>query len=290
MTKRAPWWVTHAGAIDQVVAWAGLVSVLIGLVVLIALIARVSVQGFSQLDIDFMTSFPSRNADKAGIYSAWVGSLWIIITSAVMTVPIGVMAGIYLEEYARAGYITRILEINISNLAGVPSIIYGILGLGLFVRYLEWDRSVLAGAATLALLVLPIVILTTREALRAVPATVRESSYALGATKWQTTWHQVLPAAAPGVFTGIILAISRAIGETAPLIMIGALTYVAFLPENIFAPFTVLPIQIFNWVSRPQEAFLLNAAAGVVVLLILTLLLNAIAIGLRYKYQRRVRW
>lgn len=291
MTKiKTPWWVTYARPIDKVVAVIGLISVLIGLVVLVALVARVSVQGISRLDFDFLTSFPSRNADRAGIYSAWVGSIWVIVTSAVLTVPIGVMSGIYLEEYARKGWVTKLLEINISNLAGVPSIIYGLLGLGLFVRFFGWDRSVLAGASTLALLVLPIVILATREALRAVPPSVRESSYALGATKWQTTWHQTLPAAAPGVFTGIILALSRAIGETAPLIMIGALTYVAFLPEGIFDPFTVLPIQIFNWVSRPQQDFLLNAAAGVVVLLILTLLLNGLAIWLRQKYQQRIRW
>jgi phosphate transport system permease protein len=207
--------------------------------------------------------------------------------TALLAMPVGVAAAIYLEEYGGRTRLSRIIEINISNLAAVPSIIYGLLGLGLFVRTLALGRSVLAGSATLALLVLPVVILATREALRAVPPSLREGSYALGATKWQTIWHQVLPVAAPGILTGLILAMSRAIGETAPLITIGALTYVPFLPDGIGSPFTVLPIQIFNWVSRPQVEFQSNAAAGILVLLGLLLSMNATAIWLRDRYQRR---
>jgi phosphate transport system permease protein len=199
-----------------------------------------------------------------------------------------VAAAIHLEEYAARGRVSRLIEINIANLAGVPSIIYGLLGLGLFVRWLGMGRSVLAGSATLALLVLPVIILATREALRAVPPSLREGSYALGATKWQTIWHQVLPAAFPSILTGLILAISRAIGETAPLITIGALTYVPFAPNSIWSPFTVLPIQIFNWVSRPQVAFQANAAAGILVLLALLLTMNAAAIWLRDRYQKKL--
>jgi phosphate transport system permease protein len=210
----------------------------------------------------------------------------VIAVTAALAVPLGVAAAVHLEEYGGRGRISRLIEINIANLAGVPSIIYGLLGLGLFVRMMGMGRSVLAGACTLALLVLPVVILATREALRAVPKSLREASYALGATKWQTTWHQVLPAAFPGILTGLILALSRAIGETAPLITIGALTYVPFAPSDIWSPFTVLPIQIFNWVSRPQAAFATNAAAGIIVLLALLLLMNAAAIVLRDRFQR----
>ena len=202
--------------------------------------------------------------------------------------PLGVGAAIHLEEYGGRGRLSRIIEINIANLAGVPSIIYGLLGLGLFVRVMGMGPSVLAGACTLALLALPVIIISTREALRAVPKSLREGSYALGATKWQTIWYQVLPAAFPGILTGLILALSRAIGETAPLITIGALTYVPFLPSDIWSPFTVLPIQIFNWVSRPQAAFAENAAAGIIVLLVLLLVMNAVAIVLRDRFQRRL--
>ena len=201
--------------------------------------------------------------------------------------PIGIGAAIYLEEYGKRGRMARLIEINIANLAGVPSIIYGLLGLGLFVRTLGLGRSLIAGAATLALLVLPVVILSTREALRTVPNSLREGSYALGATKWQTIWTQVLPMAMPGILTGLILALSRAIGETAPLITIGAITYVPFLPDGLSSPFTVLPIQIFNWVSRPQAEFLRNAAAAILVLLVLLLTMNAVAIWLRDRYQKQ---
>jgi phosphate transport system permease protein len=204
-----------------------------------------------------------------------------------MALPLGVAAAIYLEEYGTRSRLSRLIEINIANLAAVPSIIYGLLGLGLFVRSLGLGRSLIAGAATLALLVLPVVILSTREALRAVPMSLREGSYALGATRWQTIWHQVLPVALPGILTGLILALSRAIGETAPLITIGALTYVPFVPDSLSSPFTVMPIQIFNWVSRPQVAFVHNAAAGILVLLALLLTMNAAAIWLRDRYQKQ---
>ena len=224
--------------------------------------------------------------EEAGILAALAGSAFVIALTAAIAIPLGVSAAIYLEEYGGRGRVARLIEINIANLAGVPSIIYGLLGLGLFVRIMGMGRSVLAGASTLALLALPVVILATREALRAVPGTLREASYALGATKWQTIWHQVVPAAMPGILTGLILALSRSIGETAPLITIGALTYVPFAPNGIWSPFTVLPIQIFNWVSRPQAAFAENAAAGIVVLLGLLLIMNAAAIVLRDRFQR----
>jgi phosphate transport system permease protein len=211
----------------------------------------------------------------------------VIVLTGVMAVPVGVAAAVYLEEYGAQGRLGRIIEINIANLAGVPSIVYGLLGLGLFVRALSLGRSVVAGAATLALLVLPVVILATREALRAVPKSLREGSYALGATQWQTTQLQVLPAALPGILTGVILALSRAIGETAPLIMVGAVAYVRFVPDSLSSPFTVLPIQIFNWVSRPQAGFAENAAAAIIVLLVMLVLMNGAAILIRDRYQRR---
>ncbi|MDQ3169131.1 MAG: phosphate ABC transporter permease PstA, partial [Acidobacteriota bacterium] len=241
---------------------------LLALAALAALLYDVLHDGAPRLSWAFLTGFPSRFAENAGIWHALVGSVYVIGLTAALTVPTGIGAAIYLEEYSSGGRLSRIIEINISNLAGVPSIIYGLLGLGLFVRWMNLGSSVLAGSMTLALLVLPVVILSTREALRAVPKSLREGSYALGGTKWQTIWHQVLPSAVPGILTGLILAMSRAIGETAPLITLGALTYVAFTPESIWSPFTVLPIQIFNWVSRPQAAFAENAAAGIVVLLV----------------------
>lgn len=254
---------------------------------LAALIADVWADGAQRLSWDFMTGFPSRRAADAGIWHALTGSVFVILVTAAMAVPVGIAAAIYLEEYSRRNALSRLIELNITNLAAVPSIIYGLLGLGLFVRALGMGRSVLAGASTLALLVLPVVILSTREALRAVPKSIREGSYALGATKWQTIWYQVLPVGMPGILTGIILALSRAIGETAPLIAIGALTYVSFAPDGIWSPFTVLPIQIFNWVSRPQVEFRTNAAAGILVLLALLMAMNAAAIWLRDRYQKR---
>jgi phosphate transport system permease protein len=266
---------------------AGLGVMTIALLALALLLVEVGRDGLGRLSWDFLTSYPSRRAEQAGILPALVGSFYIIALTAAIAVPLGVSSAIYLEEYGKGGRLSRLVEINIANLAGVPSIIYGLLGLGLFVRALAFERSVLAGGATLALLVLPVVILSTREALRAVPKSLREGSYALGATQWQTIWFQVLPVALPGVLTGLILALSRAIGETAPLITIGALTYVPFVPDSLWSPFTVLPIQTFNWVSRPQAAFATNAAAAIIVLLVLLLSMNAAAIWLRDRFQQR---
>jgi phosphate transport system permease protein len=267
----------------------GLLSTLIGLLALGALLYDVVGDGAGRLSWQFLSSHTSRRASEAGIYAALFGSMVVIALTAAIAVPVGVSAAIYLEEYGGRGRLARLIEINISNLAGVPSIIYGLLGLGLFVRTMGLGRSVLAGGATLALLALPVVILSTREALRAVPPSLREGAYALGATKWQTVRHQVLPAAFPGILTGLILALSRAIGETAPLVTIGALTYVPFAPDSIWSPFTVLPIQIFAWVSRPQAAFAENAAAGILVLLGLLLVMNGTAIALRDRLQRHLR-
>lgn len=270
---------------DRLLHMTGLTATLVALLVLAVLLIDVFADGFGRLSWQFLTSFPSRRAASAGIFPALMGSLWVIALTAVLAVPIGVGAAVYLQEYSTQGRLARVLEINIANLAGVPSIVYGLLGLGLFVRTLGFGRSVLAGAATLALLVLPVVILGTREALRAVPHEVREGAYALGATRWQTIWTLVLPMAFPSTLTGVILALSRAIGETAPLITIGALTYVPFAPDGIMSPFTVLPIQIFNWVSRPQADFRVNAAAGIVVLLCVLVTMNGVAAWLRDRYQ-----
>ncbi len=285
VTPRVRRLVRHAG--DRLLNLFGLLVTLLALASLAALLIDVMRDGFGRLSWEFLTSYPSRRAAAAGILPALAGSIFVIGLTALLAIPFGVAAAIHLEEYGGRGRLSHAIEINIANLAGVPSIIYGLLGLGLFVRMLHMGRSVLAGACILALLVLPVVILATREALRAVPKSLREASYALGATKWQTIWHQVLPAAAPGILTGLILALSRAIGETAPLITIGALTYVPFVPTDVWSPFTVLPIQIFNWVSRPQAAFAENAAAGIVVLLALLLVMNATAIVLRDRLRAR---
>jgi phosphate transport system permease protein len=274
-------------AADRLLQVLGILALILALVTLGVLILDVFLDGWGRLSWAFLTSYPSRRAGDAGILPALVGSIYVIGLTALIAIPLGVAAAIHLEEYGHQSRMSRLIEINIANLAGVPSVIYGLLGLGLFVRTMGMGRSVLAGAATLALLVLPVVILSTREALRAVPKSLREASYALGATKWQTIWHQVLPSALPGVLTGLILSLSRAIGETAPLITIGALTYVPFVPDSIWSPFTVLPIQIFNWVSRPQAAFATNAAAGIIVLLMLLLAMNALAVFLRDRYQKR---
>lgn len=260
---------------------------LVALASLATLIWDIVSDGAGTLSWSFITSFSSRRASQAGIWHALTGSIFVVVVTAVLAVPVGVSAAIYLEEYGGRSRLARIIELNITNLAAVPSIIYGLLGLGLFVRMMGMGRSVLAGASTLALLVLPVVILSTREALRSVPKSLREGSYALGATKWQTIWHQVLPVAAPGILTGLILALSRAIGETAPLITVGAVTFITFAPDSIWSPFTVLPIQIFNWVSRPQVEFHDNAAAGILVLVALLLSMNAAAVWLRDRYQKR---
>ena len=275
-------------ALDVLFQALALLVLCLALGALAALIWDVWRDGASRLSYDFLTGFPSRRASQAGIWHALTGSILVIVVTAVLAVPVGIATAIYLEEYGGRSRMARLIEINITNLAAVPSIIYGLLGLGLFVRALGLGRSVLAGAATLALLVLPVVILSTREALRAVPGSLREGSYALGATRWQTIWYQVLPVAMPGILTGLILALSRAIGETAPLITIGAVTFVTFAPDSLSSPFTVLPIQIFNWVSRPQVEFQTNAAAGIIVLLILLLTMNAIAITVRDRYRKKV--
>ena len=265
-----------------------LVVLLAALLALGTLIWDIVSDGAGRLSWQFLTSFSSRRAENAGIFHALTGSIFVILVTAALAVPIGIAAAIYLEEYARRNFLARAIEINITNLAAVPSIIYGLLGLGLFVRAMEMGRSVMAGASTLALLVLPVIILSTREALRAVPGSIREGSYALGATKWQTIWYQVLPVAMPGILTGVILALSRAIGETAPLITIGAVTYISFAPDSVWSAFTVLPIQIYSWVSRPQVEFQANAAAGILVLMTLLLSMNAVAIWLRERYQKKV--
>jgi phosphate transport system permease protein len=275
--------------IDRLFELVALFVLLLALAALGVLVFDIISDGAARLNWQFLTSLASRRAATAGIYHALAGSVFVIAVTGLLALPVGVASAIYLEEYGTRSRIARLIEINISNLAAVPSIIYGLLGLGLFVRAMAMERSVLAGAATLALLALPVVILSTREALRTVPGTIREGSYALGATKWQTIWHQVLPMAMPGIMTGLILSLSRAIGETAPLITIGALTYVPFAPDSIWSAFTVLPIQIFNWVSRPQADFQENAAAGIIVLMALLLLMNATAIILRDRFQRRVR-
>jgi phosphate transport system permease protein len=267
-----------------------LIAICIALITLAILLVDIGRRGLPTLSWDFLTSFPSRFPQQAGIKAALVGSLWLIGLTALIALPTGVAAGVWLEEIARRGTLSRIIEVNIGNLAGVPSVIYGLLGLGLFVRALDLGRSVLSGSLTMALLVLPIVIINTREAIRAVPSSQREAAYALGATRSQVIWKVVLPTALPGIFTGVILALSRAIGETAPLITIGALTFIAFLPDDPFDPFTVLPIQIFNWVSRPQPGFHAIAASAIIVLLVVLLSMNAFAIYLRDRARRSVQW
>ncbi|HHX81508.1 MAG TPA: phosphate ABC transporter permease PstA [Pseudomonadaceae bacterium] len=256
---------------------------------LVVLLFQVFMTGIGWLDWQFLSSFPSRFPERAGIKSALVGTTWLIVLVAMISIPVGVSTALYLEEFARKGRIAKIIEVNIANLAGVPSIVYGILGLAIFVRYFALERSLLSGALTMSLLILPTIIIASREAIMAVPQSIRAAAYSLGATKWQTTWHHVLPASFPGIMTGIILSLSRAIGETAPLIMIGALTFVAFLPTGPMDSFTALPIQIYNWVSRPQPEFHELAAAGIIVLLAVLLLMNATAIYIRNKTERRLK-
>ncbi|MBI1956463.1 MAG: phosphate ABC transporter permease PstA [Acidobacteria bacterium] len=267
-----------------------LAATLAGVVLLALLLVEILREGMGWLDWQFLTSFPSRFPEQAGIKAALWGTMWLIGLTALFSIPIGLGAAIYLEEYARRDWLSTLIEINIANLAGTPSIVYGILGLAMFVRWLALGRSVLAGALTMSLLILPITIIASREALRAVPNSVRLAAFALGATRWQTIWSHVLPAALPGILTGIILALSRAMGETAPLIMIGALTYVAFTPEGPLDAFTALPIQIFNWSSRPQKEFYSLAAAGIIALLVVLLTMNAAAILIRYRWQKNLRW
>lgn len=275
--------------VERAFIWTARITILAALIILCALLGDTIVDGWSRLTWGFFTSFPSRKAAQAGVLAAWTGSLFLIVVTVAVALPVGVGAALYLEEYGKKGRLRDLMELCIANLAGVPSVIYGLLGLQIFVRVFRFDRSILAGALTLALLVLPIVIMAAREALRTVPKGYREGALALGATKWQMIRTQVLPVALPGIMTGCILAFSRALGETAPLVALGALTYVAAVPDSLFAPFTALPIQAFNWLSRPQSEFHTNAAAAITVLLVVMVALNGVAIVIRSKYQRRQR-
>ncbi|MDH5762461.1 MAG: phosphate ABC transporter permease PstA [Nitrospinota bacterium] len=254
--------------------------------ILFILLFHVVREGIQWLDLQFLDNFPSRKPERAGIKSALVGSVWLIGLTALISIPLSIASAIYLEEYAPRNKWMRILEINLANLAAMPSILYGLLGLAIFVRYFDLDRSLWSGALTLSLLVLPVIVIAAKGAIRSVPNSIREGAYALGARRWQVVFFQVLPGALPGIMTGVILALSRAMGETAPLIMVGALSYIAFLPEGPSDPFTALPVQIFNWAARPQEDFHGLAAGGIIVLLILLLTLNAGAVFIRHKLQR----
>jgi phosphate transport system permease protein len=253
------------------------------------LLVRVSLDGFGWLDWQFLNSFSSRIPDRAGIKAALVGTLWMIVMVAIIAIPVGVSAAVYLEEFAKRDRLSRLIEVNIANLAGVPSIVYGILGLAIFVRFFALERSLISGALTMSLLILPVIIIASREAVRMVPMSIRYAALSLGATRWQTTWAHVLPSAFPGIMTGVILALSRAIGETAPLILIGAMSFVAFLPQGPMDSFTALPIQIYDWASRPQAEFQELAAAGIIVLLVVLLLMNATAIYIRNKTEKRLK-
>ena len=276
--------------IDKAFQFVGIAFMSIALLILAVFLYNIVSEGITRIDWDFITSLPSRKAERAGILTAWTGTAWILGLTAIIAIPIGIAAGIYLEEYGKKNRLANMIEVNIANLAGVPSIIYGLLGLEIFVRMMQMGSSILAGAFTLALLILPVIIVATREALKAVPKTLREASFGLGASKWQTIWYQVLPASAGGILTGIILALSRAIGETAPLIVIGALAYVPFVPQTPMDEFTVLPMQIFNWISRPQHEFQVNGAAAIIMLLVITFVMNGIAVYLRNKWQSRINW
>ncbi|MBH1475973.1 phosphate ABC transporter permease PstA [Stenotrophomonas maltophilia] len=280
----------------------GLLVLFLTLTILMALVADFVVDGAARLTPDFFTNFPSRRPESAGILSAWIGTCLVMLVTGVLAVPVGVAAGVYLEEYAPKHWVTDFIEVNVTNLAGVPSIIFGLLALGLFVQMFGLGQTILVAGMTLALLILPIIIVATRESLRAIPQDIREAAFGLGADQWQTVSIFLLPAARPGILTGAIVGMSRAIGETAPIITIGALTFIAFLPpspiqasatfisfEWLSSPFTVMPIQMFNWVSRPQAGFHVNAAAAGLVLLGMTLLMNGFAIWLRYRLRRRLR-
>jgi phosphate transport system permease protein len=274
-------------AVSSIFAALCLGITMLALALLAWLLYGIFKEGWSGLSKEFINAFPSRFAKQAGIKAALFGSMWVLGITMAVAVPIGVGAAIFLQEYSERNAFARFAQVNIANLAGVPSIVYGILGLALFVRFFKFERSVLSGGLTLALLVLPIVIIAAQEALRSVPSSLRDGSLALGATRWQTIQRQVLPVALPGILTGVILALSRAIGETAPLIMMGALTYVAFVPQKLTDGFTTLPIQIFNWTSRPQPEFQQIAASGIIVLLGVLLFMNATAVFLRYKFTRK---
>jgi phosphate transport system permease protein len=287
---------------DMIFAFTGMGILVVSLGLLFALVADLAVTGAQRIDWDFLTSFPSRRAGSSGILSAWVGTVLVMIVTTVLAVPLGVAAGLYLEEYAPKNWLTDIIEINVTNLAGVPSIIYGLLALGFFVNGLGLGRNIGVAGMVLALLILPVIIVATRESVRAIPGGIREASYALGANRWQTMRMYIIPTARPGILTGTIVGLSRAIGETAPVITIGALTFIAFLPpapvqpefpfinfDWLAAPFTLMPIQMFNWISRPQPAFHVNAAAVGLILLLMTLLMNGVAIWIRYRIRRTMK-
>jgi phosphate transport system permease protein len=281
----------------------GFLALATGVLTFVVLFASMMYEGVARLSPDFFANFPSRRAGEAGILSAWVGTCLVMLVTALVAVPLGVASGLYLEEYADKHWINDLIEINISNLAGVPSIVYGLLALGLFVYTFGFGQSILSAGLTLALLILPIVIVSTREAIRTIPSSIREAAYALGASKWQCITHHIVPYSMPGILTGVIIGLARAIGETAPIITIGALTFIAFLPaspvtttppflnfEWLFSPFTVMPIQMFNWTSRPEAAFQANAAAAGLVLVLMTLGMNAIAIAIRYRLRKNIKW
>ena len=288
---------------DLIFAIIGLLALMVGVLTFVALFAGMAMDGAHRLSWDFFTNFPSRRPEQAGILSAWVGSTLVMLVTASAAIPLGVAGAVYLEEYAPKNWMTDIIEINVTNLAGVPSIIYGLLALGLFVYKFGFGQSILSAGLTLALLILPVVIVATREAIRSIPGIIREGAYAVGATKWQTTADHILPYSLPGILTGVIIGMARAIGETAPIITIGALTFIAFLPpapftgdppaglfDWLFAPFTVMPIQMFNWTSRPEAAFHQNAAAAGLVRVVKTLSMNALAIYIRYRLRKKIKW
>lgn len=288
---------------DYIFSLVGLAALMVGLLTLLTLFIDLIMDGYPRFTFDFLTQFPSRHAGEAGLLSAWVGSLLVMIVTFVAAVPMGVAAGIYLEEYAAKNWIADLIEINVTNLAGVPSIVYGLLALGLFVYVLDLGQSILTAGLTLGLLILPVVIVATRESIRAIPVAIREAAYAVGATKWQVMFHHVLHYSFGGILTGIIIGMARALGETAPVITIGALTFIAFLPpaplssnppfinlEWLESGFTVLPIQMFNWLSRPDHEFHVNAAATGAIIIIVTLLMNAAAIRLRYRIRKNIKW
>lgn len=288
---------------DLIFAVCGFLALSVGVLTFVALFAEMAIMGWGRLNPDFFTSFPSRRAGSAGILSAWVGSMLVMVVTASAAVPLGVASGVYLEEYAPKNWFTDLIEINVTNLAGVPSIVYGLLALGVFVYGFGFGQSILTAGLTLGLLILPIIIVATREAIRSIPQHIREGAYGLGATQWSVTKDHILPYSTPGILTGVIIGMSRAIGETAPIITIGALTFIAFLPPSPVQPdfpflsfewlksgFTVMPIQMFNWTSRPEAAFQQNAAAAGFILVLMTLGMNGLAIWLRYRLRRNIKW
>jgi len=288
---------------DMIFGLCGLVALMVGVLTFAALFVDMAIEGIPRLNLDFFSNFPSRRPAQAGILSAWVGSCLVMVVTAFFAVPLGVAAGVYLEEYAAKNWITDVIEINITNLAGVPSIVYGLLALGLFVYQFGFGQSILSAGLTLALLILPVVIVATRESIRSIPQGIREGAYALGGTQWQVCKDHIIPYSSAGILTGVIIGMARAIGETAPVITIGALTFIAFLPATplkaespfvsfdwVLSPFTVMPIQMFNWTSRPEAAFHQNAAAAGFVLVLMTLAMNGLAIYLRYRLRKNIKW